>query len=182
MSDSVPPDSNSLYQATTPGISRQELLRLIETEASVKYPHLHVRFFPHRCMQARIRINSKRSCLMADPPAVLLRLLESMRFYPEHFEHYRKQQPAARDAQQFVLENKEIEKIGYRFVMKATIGPSFLSFWFRNESDSERIDLPVFYALEILNKLAQHIREAELNGRFDTWTVATPGDESSVAC
>lgn len=182
MSETVRADNIPLYQSTTPDIPRAELLHVIQEEAALKYPHLHVRFFPHRCLQAKIRIKTRRSCLMADPPAVLLRILESMRFRPEQFEHYRKQQPAVRDAQQFVLENKEIEKIGYRFVMKATIGPSFISFWFRNQSDAERLDLPVFYALEILNKLAGLIREAELNGRFDLYAGEATDDESSVAC
>lgn len=167
MTTSSHSETLELYQSEQPGISREQMLGLIERESQTKYPHLHVRFYPNRCMQAKVAIKGAHLLLSDDTPQVLIDILSSERFVLEHFTHRLPHCNGGKDKKQYVLQNRELKTIGYQFVMKATFGPSFISFWFRNESNSERIDLPVFYALEILNKISHKVDEAVRRGELE---------------
>lgn len=159
-------DNLAQYPSADSTLSRKEILSLIDTEMAQKYSHLYPHFIPDYCLQAKIRVANQGVSLIKHTPPALLRILESQRFVPDSFEHYRSDSPGLADSQQYVLDNKEIERIGFRFVMKATIGPSFISFWFRNTSDAQRFDVPVLYALEIINTLSMQIAEAEFRGQL----------------
>ncbi|MFT3930267.1 MAG: hypothetical protein QM709_08225 [Spongiibacteraceae bacterium] len=158
----------SIYSAPDSLPTRESLLHIIEHESQSKYPHLHVRFHPNRYMQAKINVDTKTGLLQKGASRKLAEILKSEKFFLEEFSHHLPQCDSKLDAPQYVLINKELERIGYQFVMKASIGSSFISFWFRNESDSPRMDLPVFYALEILNKLHDKIQGANLLRQTDT--------------
>lgn len=161
----------SIYSDPDSLPTRENLLRIIEHESQHKYPHLHVRFHPDRYMQAKINVDTKAGLLQKGASRKLAEILKSEKFFLEEFSHHLPQCDSKLDAPQYVLINKELERIGYQFVMKASIGPGFISFWFRNESDSPRLDLPVFYALEILNKLHDKIQHINFSYRSDSGKV-----------
>ena len=166
-----------IYQSNDRTLTRQQIIDIIERESREKYPHLHVRFHPDRCMQAKIHIDKVKASLLSQTPQALIDILRSENFVPEEFKHHLPQCDSTRDNPQFVLVNTELKKIGYRFVMKATFGPSFISFWFRNESDAARLDLPIFYALEILNKLSYKFSDAAAAGRLSATTSTGDSEE-----
>lgn len=148
-------------------MSRAELLAMIERETRSKYPHLSPRFYPDHCMQAKVTIPATEGSLLNNAPEDYIEILRSENFFAETFSHHLSHCDGRRDGQQYVLVNTELAKIGYQFVMKVTFGPNFLSVWFRNESRNERIDLPVFYALEILNKIHHKFMAAAAVGGRD---------------
>ncbi|MEE8059997.1 MAG: hypothetical protein V3T17_19525, partial [Pseudomonadales bacterium] len=163
MNENAPLENISIYQSNSPLISHQEILELIKRESRYKYPHLNPCFYPDHCMQAKINIKTAGHSLLHPTPDIYINILKSENFFPEFFKHRLPQCDSSKDCHKYVLINKEMEKIGYKFVMKATFGPSFISIWFRNESENERIDLPVFYALEILNKISDKINHIDEN-------------------
>lgn len=165
-----------IYQAEDNQLSRQEIIDLIQRETREKYPHLRVTFYPDWCMQAKISVKCPPGSLLHDTPPILIDILKSANFYPEKFNHYLPTGDDSTDRMQYVLKNTELKKIGYQFVMKAIFGPAFLSFWFRNESFAPRLDLPVFYALEIINRLSHKITEATNRGLLNVTSSTTETD------
>ncbi len=172
----------SLYQATNPAQSHDDLLEIISRETRQKYPHLNVRFYPDNYMQAMIRIKATKQSLLKKSPLDFINVLHAENFYPEQLNHQSlhdgEPKEEQRDAFQYVMKNNELEKIGYRFVMKASFGPTFISFLFKNISDNSRLDLPVFYALEILNKLHQTLNEASNSEATPESTLASDSNAS----
>lgn len=147
----------AIYQDSDHQLSRDEVLTLIESESRAKYAHLSPKFYPDHWMQAKISINDAGSSLLHNTPKKYIDILRSEKFTPESFAHFNENSPNEKDGQQYVLENLELKSIGVTFVMKATFGPNFISVWFRNDSTNPRMDLPIFYGLEILNRIHHKI-------------------------
>lgn len=126
----------------------------LKYEMLSKYPHLHLRFYPDSiCMQAKIDINVKPGESLLLDPGLYSEILQAENFIVDNFEHRLPSNHGKKDGRQYVLVNEKIAKIGHKFVLKATFGPRFISLWFRNESSCDRLEIPLCYALEILNKL-----------------------------
>lgn len=168
MTKFTPSKNLEIYQSEDSSLSRQDYIELIERETRDKYPHLHVSFYPDWCMQAKITVKCPPGSLLTETPPILIDLLKNANFHAETFTHHLSQTNSSQDKTQYVLTNTELKKIGYQFVMKAIFGPAFISFWFRNDSFAPRLDLPVFYALEILNQLNDQIQVAQSRGLLTT--------------
>ena len=134
--------------------SHREMLDRIWDEIRNNYAHLNVAFLPDVYMQAKIRLAAPRASLLNQPSNTLVDILQSEGFQPDD-------QGAEGGSRQYVLNQRYREKDGCRFVLKAAFGPSFISFWFRNESPETRLDLPLIYALEILNRIYHRVGDAE---------------------
>ena len=152
MFDSTTPlNTSHPFEPSAPQSSRIERLK---AELQSKYEHLHPRFYPDSiCMQAKISISVLPGQSLLIDPGLYADVLQHENFQAEYFKHRLPNKSGVKDSQQFVLNNEAISSIGHRFVLKATFGPSFISFWFRNESTDDRLDIPLCYALEIINKL-----------------------------
>lgn len=129
-----------------------ERIKALKDELKVNYAHLNPRFYPNSiCMQAKIPIRINPSESLLKDPGIFADILKTENFVEEGIScvktGFRQQ------AKQYVLVNEEIAHIGHRFVLKAIFGPTFLSLWFRNESSCDRLEVPLCYAFEIMNKL-----------------------------
>lgn len=157
MQDNASPQTHTPNSPPLSSYQRQHIERL-KTEMTRKYRHLHPRFFTDSiCMQAKIDINVNPGQSLLIDPGLYADILQTENFIAEHFEHRLPNRSGRKDGQQYVLTNEEIAHIGHKFVLKATFGPSFISLWFRNESTCDRLETPLCYALEIMNKLHDRI-------------------------
>lgn len=153
----------SIYASETDdhSVSREQILLYIEREMLEKYPHLSPQFYPSNCMQAKICLKNNIGESLKDNPEQYADILTSEKFIPHRLKHRLSSCDEHDDHLQYILINKELEKIGFKFVLKATFGRNFISMWFRNESSHWRLDLPLFYALEIINKIAERAKSIE---------------------
>lgn len=155
-------DAVHAYEAGDSDMSHREILAYVEKEIQQNYAHLSPLFYPDNCFQAKIRVPSGSKVVLLNNPKPYIEILEDSGFTPHRFEHVNESCDHNKDGTQYTLINREIEKIGYRFVLKATLGTNFISVWFRNESQDWRLDLPVFYALEIINRLQDRVNQADV--------------------
>ena len=138
-------------------LSHQQMLAAIAGEITKTPENLYVQYLPDRCMQAKISVSGLKCSMLQKTPASLVDALRSENFHPESFSHLREECNNTKEVQQYTLLNQGPGCAGHLFVMKAVFGPSFISFWFRNESPLPRIDLPVIHALEILQRLSTKV-------------------------
>lgn len=125
---------------------------------STRYAHLSPRFYPNHCMQAKIQLRNP-AISMLNHPEPFIQVLLDQHFLPHmpslspdiHSIHHR--------GHQYRLTNNALEKIGYQFVLTAYLGPRFISLSFKNTSRHWRLDIPLFYALEVINRLDDRLNQ-----------------------
>lgn len=127
-------------------------IKALKEQLKVNYAHLHPSFYPNSiCMQAKISISVNPGESLLKDPGIFADILKTENFVEEPISSIKAS--VRQQAKQYILVNDEIADIGHRFVLKAIFGPSFVSLWFRNESSCDRLEVPLCYALEIMNKL-----------------------------
>jgi len=120
----------------------------IEEKIRERYSHLSPTFIPDRYIQAKIRwpANSKIN-LLYDPSQVIEVLLR-YGFVPDT--------EGDSDKQYTHVSEKKVD-----FVLKAGLGPTFISFWCRDDSEELQPYNTIFLALDIIHKIDRDI--ARLN-------------------
>ena len=139
----------------------QQILALTMAEISQRYAHMSPRFFPNHTMQAKIQLHNRTVSMLKRPEPYIQTLLDQ-RFLPESIVIREVKEQTPLSSHQYLLVNTDLTAIGYEFMLQATLGQSFIAVAFRNLSKHWRLDIPLFYALEILNRVEERINRIDL--------------------
>ena len=138
----------------------QQIYAMVTRNVSRNYDHLSPRFFPNQNMQAKIRLRDKSISMLALPEPYIQVLLDQ-HFLPDVPMAPKVNKSSASSQHQYVLANKSLIRIGYEFSITASLGPSSIFMSYRNMSKHWRFDIPLFYALEILNRIHDRINHID---------------------
>lgn len=158
----------------------QEIITLTTQEITQRYAHLTPRFHPNNNMQAKIHLRN-RTTSMLERPEPFIQVLLNHRFLPDALSHRDVTENRPLSNHQYILLNSDLKMIGYEFMLQATLGPSFIFIVFRNLSAHWRLDIPLYYALEILNRIDDRLNQIDLRhygpNRGSGDTIATHNDQ-----
>lgn len=138
--------------------SRQSMIDTIHHSLQYHYPHLQAQFIPDFCMQVKLSLPRVKQSLLKTTPQAVINILREQGIQPEHASH---QATPSHLTNQFLLGRTHPAQNAGAFVLKAALGPNFISFWFRNQSGADNLDKPLLAALEIIDRISQRISELQ---------------------
>lgn len=133
--------------------SRDTMLSTVNDAIQHRYSHLNAHFYPDYCMQVKIQLSPGYNALRRGSPDALLDILRSESFFADEDSGSQSHRDTHSSTRQYTLNNREATHAGCNFILKAALGPTFISFWFRNTSTAGDIDTPVLRALNILDRI-----------------------------
>lgn len=160
---------------TTADSSRQSMIDNIHHAINHRYAHLDAQFIPDFCMQVKLRLATAGRSLLKSTPQTLIDILSEEDLLQEV-------SSSAGANKQFALNGISSAGSQYDFVLKAALGPGFISFWFRNQSNN--LDKPLMQALDIIDRIYQRLEQLNLensNGEAGKQDNTSGWDQSQTA-
>lgn len=125
----------------------------LQHQLTLHFPHLHPCVLADHCLQAKITLPRTRGSLLHSMPELLADILRSEHFYPDTGS-------ASAAGRQYCLEKRREADSDFSYRLMAAPGPSFISFWFRNTSESDRFAAAASHAMERLDHLCKKFEHA----------------------
>lgn len=122
----------------------------IEEKIRERYAHLSPTFIPDRYIQAKIRWPANSKINLLSDPSKVIEILARYGFIADEESDSGKQ-----------LTHSSEESVN--FILKAGLGPTFISFWCRDDSEDLQPYNTIFHALDLIHKIDRDIQRLDID-------------------